>query len=1229
MSRLKRLFRYRALGMFVACVVLLGIALIFILDSHTKVEVKSEFYNKLTEQLSLRHNLLLNQLDDKKRQIRFLHATPPVNGIMRAAGNNGIDPLDGTVESQWIARLKIIFKGYINNNPDILQLRYIGAADDGKELVRVERRDGIVSVVEQNRLQGKGHTSYFQAISKLNPGELYISDLNLNREFGKLDFPYMPTMRVAMPVFDQTRDFFGFVIINIKAEVLLKDIQQDLSKGLDLYLLNDHGDFKIHPDEAMTFGTDLGNSNMWSDLFEPLDADNGFSVAYDTILQQDILYLQKKLFFSYSGAPTFLKLVVSVPRPLLEEIVANRRSKTIMLVVLFTLVVVLVGAVYQNSVNKKNALLEAKYKYEAIVEGSSDAIVSMDLNGIVTSWNHAAQKIFGFREGEAINKSIYDLFVPPDCSKISLKGIQNLDEKLMEPFDIVAKDSETNSIDVSITLSPIMVYGKKLIGVAAIIRDIRVQKETQSLLSELNESLEDKVKVRTKELELARKKAVEANEAKSNFVANISHEIRTPMNAILGLTYLLQKQQLSPTVLNMVQKIHHAGENLLGIINDILDFSKIEAHRLDIECVPFQLADVMDNVANIMSSSVGDKPIEVIMSAIPQGAESLKGDPLRLGQVLINLTGNALKFTKRGEVVVGMALVNGYIHSEKVRIRFSVRDTGVGIPQEKQKAIFNAFSQVDVSTTRTFGGTGLGLTISKQLVSLMGGDLQLFSEEGIGSEFYFELTFPLSDPATNSMPHMLHQRILIADDHDVALSLIVDTAVSLGWRPESTPSGKGALDKLEKRGRSAFDVLLIDWRMPGIDGLSVAASIHEQMSDFDVPIILMVNAADREKLYDNPASKLIDAVITKPVTSSSLYNTLLEIKNRRGGIKNNIVSSQAKRVEGLTILVVDDNEINRMVAQNILSSEGAHVELAENGSMAFSILVKAPKKFDVILMDVQMPVMDGYAATREIKQNKELRDIPVIALTAAVFKADRDAAIQAGMNDFVPKPFDVEELIGAVIRCTKKQHQHNVVEANDNQQDENLNVPYFSEILGLEKWSDKKSYQSQLAVFLEHHENDIQRISDELDKDNKTEAKRLCHKLRGSAGALELKPLWQQATKLEKAIQVGNRDYSAQLKQLALCMGETIELVRAYLSENRQIKSKLKVVEFTHETEHACQRVLKTLKSDNPDEVENTLNKVDKLLPDELVGSINTCLSEFDFRRAETIVKAYINSRNS
>ncbi len=894
------------------------------------------------------------------------------------------------------------------------------------------------------------------------------------------------------------------------------------------------------------------------------------------------------------------------------------------------LLTVLTFIVLTNRLKRRQTILDQS-RLAAIVANSNDAIIGNDLNGVVTSWNKAAEKIFGYSAEQALGHTLAELIVPGERKPEEHHILDSLRNGMDVPhFTTRRLRRDGSQFDASVMVSPIRDKKGRVVGAAKIVRDITEQKRNEARILELNSNLEAQVAQRTAELRQATHVAEQANRAKSEFLANMSHEIRTPMNAVLGLCYLLEKQDLAAVSRDMVHKIHNAGRSLLGIINDILDFSKIEANRLVIESVPFRLTDVLDNLANIMASAVGDKPVEVVVSPVPPGTDYLKGDALRLGQVLINLAGNAIKFTESGEVVVSTELID--MDSETARLRFTVRDTGIGIAPDKQASIFNAFTQANTSTTRSFGGTGLGLTISRRLVEMMNGQLSVASKPGEGSQFSFDIPFELSHPAQCAMPEMLHQRILIADDQDTARAVLATTAASLGWHADAVATGDEAVEQAGRPMNTPYDVLLLDWRMPGLDGLGAAMTIRDRFTQQEAPIIIMATAYDRELLLEQPGSASVDAILPKPVTASSLYNAVMEAKNRRGELASASTTTQvSRRLDGLRVLVVDDSEINREVAQRILEGEGASVTLAEHGGEALKVLARIAGKVDIVLMDVQMPVMDGYTATRALRAMPNLAHLPVVALTAGAFKTQRDSAFDAGMNDFVAKPFDVDELIEVVQRlCRHGQPADAAARATAEAAKaavtqapvvgESIPVVDFERGLGL--WREREAYLRNLRKFAEDH-----RANPNLDDWTDTAFLAHAHKMKGAAGNLALLKLANVCGEAEAAARAGV-DVTEVRASMRATLAEAIQAIDGIAppvpvrdaERPRCIDPSLLSPLLTD--------TLDALNQDNPDTVEPLLAQLTALLPREWVKPLVHAVENFDFRAAEQAARCLADDLN-
>ncbi len=537
-------------------------------------------------------------------------------------------------------------------------------------------------------------------------------------------------------------------------------------------------------------------------------------------------------------------------------------------------------------------------------------------------------------------------------------------------------------------------------------------------------------------LEEARDKAELATRSKAQFLANMSHEIRTPMNAILGMLSLLQKTGLNNRQQDYANKTEAAAKSLLSLINDILDFSKVEAGKMTLEAQPFRMDELMRDMAVILSSNLSAKPVQVLFDIDPHIPAVVMGDAMRLQQVLINLGGNAVKFTLEGQVIVSAHVAA--LTSNMATLDFAVSDSGIGIAPENQEHIFDGFSQAEASTTRKFGGTGLGLAISKRLVEMMGGNLQLKSELDKGSVFFFQLKLPVVSRATPRLPAAvpaptLVQRALVVDANAPALKLIGSMVQSWAWSLDNASDGTSAIELIKVRlkpGEFPFDVIFTAWDLSGVDGWELTKWVRKFCARLQLvqPVIVMLGSNSRETLERRSLDEqqLLNGFLLKPVTASMLLDAAM-----RGGSaavdrrRRDSPASSQRRLLGMHILVVEDNLINQQVAEELLSAEGANVSLAANGQIGVNAIEAAAtgRQFDAVLMDIQMPVMDGFTATRLIRKTLKFQDLPIIAMTANAMPSDREECLASGMNEHIGKPFDLSGLIAVLLRVTGFQQQ--------------------------------------------------------------------------------------------------------------------------------------------------------------------------------------------------------------
>jgi two-component system sensor histidine kinase/response regulator len=525
------------------------------------------------------------------------------------------------------------------------------------------------------------------------------------------------------------------------------------------------------------------------------------------------------------------------------------------------------------------------------------------------------------------------------------------------------------------------------------------------------------------QLEDAREQAVAASRAKSEFLANMSHEIRTPINAILGMNQLLARTRLNAQQRDYLSKSWSASQNLLAIINDILDFSKIEAGQLDIETTDFTYDRVLTDVANVVGLKAQEKNLELVFHTDPAVPPALRGDPVRLGQILLNLTGNAVKFTSEGEIVVHSRVAED--DGETVVLQVDVSDTGIGMTEEQQNRLFRAFSQADTSTTRRFGGTGLGLVICHRLTRLMSGAIHVQSQQGVGTTFTFTaaLRHAAAGPAAiGGAPLSLRGwRVLIVEDNKSTAKAIAE--IFRGWQcgVEVAESGEAARDKLAGMGAEAppYELMICDKQLPGMDGLALAREVRAHETARVRHVMLMdtnYGDADSGRL---PHVEAVDTVIQKPVTGSTIYDALLEDlgypdAGTPPAAASDLSTAELGPLRGRRVLLVEDNEINQQVGAQLLADVGIQADLAGNGSEAIEAATQ--RSYDVVLMDVQMPILDGYTATKRLRESPDTAALPVIALTAHAMSGEREKCLEAGMDDYLSKPVEAEELYRTLLK---------------------------------------------------------------------------------------------------------------------------------------------------------------------------------------------------------------------
>ena len=744
------------------------------------------------------------------------------------------------------------------------------------------------------------------------------------------------------------------------------------------------------------------------------------------------------------------------------------------------------------------------------------------------------------------------------------------------------------------------------------------------------------------ELRISKETAIEATKAKSEFLANMSHEIRTPMNAIIGMAHLALKTDLTAKQYDYLQKVDSSAKSLLGIINDILDFSKIEAGKLGMESVDFQLEDTLDNISTLVGIKTQEKGLELLFKTDPSVPRALVGDPLRLGQILTNLSNNAVKFTDTGEVVVSTELVKK--EKAQVTLKFSVQDTGVGMTSEQAAKLFQPFMQADSSTTRKYGGTGLGLTISKRLVEMMGGEIWVESKHGQGSTFSFTANFSLGKEKAKKQykpaSELRGMKVLVVDDNATSRDILQEMLESFTFEVSLAASGPEGITEIQNANADKpFDLVIMDWKMPGMDGIEASRQIKNNEGLNKMPTIILVTAYGREEIMQQAEAVGLEGFLLKPINPSMLFDTIAHAFGEavtdapRVVQKHEQEAQVLEHIRGANVLLVEDNEINQQVAKEILEGAGLIVTIANDGQEGVNAIKES--NFDVVLMDIQMPVMDGLTATREIRKDNRFKELPIIAMTAHAMAGDEDKSLQAGMNGHVTKPIDPEQLfstlkkwIKSIEKRVKVQQQAFPVE----QPESDEAVPAEDELPeslsgfdledGLKRLQgNKKLYRKLLLSFATDYIKVANEIRQAIDSEDFDQAHSIVHNLKGLAGNLAAAELQTTAMNLEKLVKGVEKktpslhELNLKFSELETALNQALESAQSLCGSANESTEKLSDKELADITTELSDDIAKRIRNSAEMGDITTLN----VIAEEIKDQSDSCmlLSKQIFQMAE------------
>ena len=1072
-----------------------------------------------------------------------------------------------------------------------------------------------------------------------------------------------PVWRFSTPLFYSDGRPLGIIIINVNADRFLKKVANSTTFETKLYITNNEGGFLRHPNSSKEFTFEYGDSNRWQDEFHPVDLSYGlnrFDFTAFSGQQGNVFASESDFSLSSNSNERVIKIYATISQLFVFQDMAIEIGSVLVALFLITLISIIIQ--YWMWLSDKirqretwNLQIELQRnkemtRFKGLLESAPDATFVIDELGIIQVVNAQAEYMFGYDRVELEGKEIQKL-LPEYSRQVSesklIDRMRDDDQAVVQESNkqSIAQKSNGDELPVEISLSA-------------------VNLDEQILVSASVRNISERLKVEEK-LRNALRDAELATQAKSAFLANTSHEIRTPLNAIIGLGYLLAEEKLTESQHQLVTKIQISGKSLLGIVNDVLDLSKIEANEMELEAQPVELRELCEEVSSVFAIQAEAKNLEFHFDLDPKLPAWVITDSTRLRQILANLISNSLKFTTIGKISISAKVedTEQVLPENHINVRLTVTDTGIGISPEAQAHLFKPFSQADSSTTRRFGGTGLGLSIVHQLVSLMDGKIGIESAENVGSQFWVDL--PLRVQTLDEIAAQENQNqtlfVLIAEDDPADAQQLRKMTRALGWRSEVVSNGVELVDAYIERQENNLrppDAMILDWQMPLMDGIEAMNLLASKIGRENLPAVLMVSEYDKEVITANDPEHYASGFLLKPVDPSSLFNAVNDAVTLNTGNSKRVLQSTraeavgAKWLPNMSLLVVDDSPTNLIVVSHVLKHNGALVQTANSGEEALVLLEDSSNDYDAVLMDVQMPCIDGLETTVRVRNGLGLTSLPIIALTAGALVEERNRALEAGMNDFLTKPIDPSKLIN-VLRtlveayrgkeiAIESLHSPKPETTNETPDETSYETDTWPVITGLNLDKAKNILLGDKALFLNTLDGLLLEYSNlalapESDIDEpdsaplRLETASQVHKLRSVSGMVGAEKIQQLAAQAEKILRSENDPAKQVLVELSLALQELQQASSTALLAWKEEKldaapSKGEAPMLQPETVTHILALLEEQDLNALEEFDEHKESFRDTLGDERFEKLQEHLSKLNFKEAKSILSPLINT---